>query len=111
MRVEKMVFLEELLQVMFTNRKERGELLEGLVISNRDITVPNFPQRIHLLWGENDQIFKLELAQNMKVQLGDRTTFEGIKKAGHLVHLERPCVYNRCLKRCIASFFASNEPK
>ena len=29
---------------MFTNRKERGELLEGLVISNKDTKVPNFPQ-------------------------------------------------------------------
>jgi len=44
-------------------------------------------------------------------QLGEGTTFEGIKKAGHLVHLERPCVYNRCLKKFIASFLASNEAK
>uniref|UniRef100_A0A2N9EP37 AB hydrolase-1 domain-containing protein n=1 Tax=Fagus sylvatica TaxID=28930 RepID=A0A2N9EP37_FAGSY len=89
---------KDFLEVMFTNRKERGELLEGLVISNKDATVPNFPQRIHLLWGENDQIFNLELAQNMKGQLGEKASFQGIKKAGHLVHLERPCVYNRCLK-------------
>jgi pimeloyl-ACP methyl ester carboxylesterase len=102
---------KDFLEVMFTNRKERSELLDGLVISNKDINIPNFPQRIHLLWGENDQIFKLELAQNMKEQLGDGTTFEGIKKAGHLVHLERPCVYNRCLKKFIASFLASNEAK
>ncbi|CAI8609135.1 unnamed protein product [Vicia faba] len=101
----------DFLQVMFTNRKERGELLEGLVISNKEIDIPNFSQRIHLLWGENDQIFKLEFAQNMKEQLGDSTTFEGIKKAGHLVHLERPCVYNRCLKHFIASFLASNKTK
>ncbi|KAF7809721.1 Epoxide hydrolase 4 [Senna tora] len=86
---------KDFLQVMFTNRKERGELLEGLVISNKDLTIPKFPQRIHLLWGENDQIFKMELAQNMKEQLGENVTYEGIKKAGHLVHLERPCVYNR----------------
>ncbi|KAH1151353.1 hypothetical protein GYH30_045047 [Glycine max] len=99
------------LQVMFTNRKERSELLEGLVITNRDVTIPNFPQRIHLLWGENDRIFKLELAQSMKEQLGNGTTFESIKKAGHLVHLERPCVYNRCLKHIIASFLDSNELK
>ena len=79
---------------MFTNRKERGELLEGLIVSNKDPTVPNFPQviylsrthsgsrlprstyvyivylfllqKVHLLWGEDDQIFKLELAQNMQ---------------------------------------------
>ncbi|KAK7262863.1 hypothetical protein RJT34_30444 [Clitoria ternatea] len=99
----------DFLQVMFNNRKERGELLEGLVISNTDI--PKFPQRIHLLWGENDQIFKQELAQNMKEELGEGTTFEAIKKAGHLVHLERPCVYNRCLKKAIASLLASEDAK
>ncbi|XAR57903.1 Acylglycerol lipase [Bertholletia excelsa] len=94
---------KDFLEVMFNNRKERGELLEGLVVSNKDATIPNFQQRIHLLWGENDQIFKRELAQNMKEQLGEKATFEGIKKAGHLVHLERPCVYNRCLKKFLAS--------
>lgn len=100
---------KDFLEVMFTNRKERGELLEGLVISNKDVVIPKFSQRIHLLWGENDQIFKLDLAQNMKEQLGDGTTVESIKKAGHLVHLERPCVYNKCLKQFLASFLASNE--
>lgn len=29
---------------MFTNRKERAELLEGLVVSNKDATVPILPQ-------------------------------------------------------------------
>jgi len=32
------------LQAMFTNRKERGELLEGLVVDNKDIVIHNFPQ-------------------------------------------------------------------
>ncbi|XP_022880727.1 uncharacterized protein LOC111397995 [Olea europaea var. sylvestris] len=93
-------------EVMFNNRKERGELLEGLVVNNKDTTIPNFSQRIHLLWGGNDQIFKLELAQKMKEQLGDKATVEGIEKAGHLVHLERPCVYNSCLNNFLASFHA-----
>lgn len=31
-------------------------------------------------------------------QLGEKATLKIIKKAGHLVHLERPCIYNRCLK-------------
>lgn len=94
---------KDFLEVMFTNRKERGELLEGLVISNKDMTIPKFPQRIHLLWGENDQIFKVELAHNMKEQVGENVTLEGIKKGGHLVHLERPCVYNRRLKQFLSS--------
>ncbi|KAM5576152.1 hypothetical protein ABKV19_007162 [Rosa sericea] len=94
---------KDYLEVMFTNRKERAELLEALVIDTKDPNIPKFPQRIHLLWGENDQIFKQELAHNMKEQVGANATFEGIKKAGHLVHLERPCVYNRYLKRFLAS--------
>ncbi|CAK7339578.1 unnamed protein product [Dovyalis caffra] len=94
---------KDYLEVMFTNRKERAELLEGLVINNKDTTIPTFVQKVHLLWGENDQIFKLELAQNMKEQLGEKATFQGIQKAGHLVHLERPCVYNRCLKQFLTS--------
>ncbi|RYR10872.1 hypothetical protein Ahy_B05g079348 [Arachis hypogaea] len=51
---------------MFSNRKERCELLEALLISYKHINIPIFSQRIHLLWGENDKIFKKELAHNMK---------------------------------------------
>ncbi|OAY65579.1 hypothetical protein ACMD2_15617 [Ananas comosus] len=79
------------LKVMFSNRKERAELLEGLVISNKDAVVPALTQRILLLWGENDNIFNIELAKNMKEKLGEKTTLQAIKKAGHLAHLERPC--------------------
>ncbi|KAL2527902.1 alpha/beta-hydrolase superfamily protein [Forsythia ovata] len=100
---------KDFIEVMFNNRQQRGELLEGLVVSNKDTTIPDFSQRIHLLWGENDQIFKLELAQNMKEQLGENCTVEGIKKAGHLVHLERPCVYNRCLNNFLASLHANSH--
>lgn len=79
------------LQVMFNNRKDRAELLQGLIISNKDTTVPKFTQaniahlsltsilfqtandsssislqKIHLLWGENDEIFKVELAWKLQ---------------------------------------------
>ncbi|KAF5194450.1 alpha/beta-Hydrolases superfamily protein [Thalictrum thalictroides] len=92
------------LEVMFTNRKERGELLEALIISNRpDEVFPTFTQNIHLLWGEEDLIFNIEFANNMKEKLGDKATMESITKGGHLVHLERPCVYNRKLKKFLAS--------
>ncbi|GJN18280.1 hypothetical protein PR202_gb05424 [Eleusine coracana subsp. coracana] len=90
------------LKVMFTNRKERAELLEGLVVSNKDATVPVLPQKILLLWGENDNIFNIELAKTMKEQLGEKTMLQSISKSGHLVHLERPCVYNRRLKEFLA---------
>ncbi|WZY68001.1 hypothetical protein YC2023_000241 [Brassica napus] len=55
-----------LVMVMFNNRKERAELLEAVEVSNKDVTIPHFPWKIHLLWGESDQIFDFELAKNMK---------------------------------------------
>ncbi|MED6164937.1 hypothetical protein PIB30_094936 [Stylosanthes scabra] len=51
---------------MFSNRKERSELLEALEISYKDINIPILSQRIHLLWGENDKLFNKELAYEMK---------------------------------------------
>ncbi|KAM0945974.1 putative alpha/beta hydrolase-1 [Dioscorea sansibarensis] len=93
------------LKVMFKNRKERAELLEGLVVSNKDAVVPSLPQRILLLWGENDNIFNIDLANKMKEQLGEKTTVQGIEKAGHLVHLERPFAYNHCLKEFLALIY------
>lgn len=102
---------KDYLKVMFTNRKERSELLEALVIAKQNPDIPYFTQRIHLLWGESDQIFRTEIAQQMKEKLGENATYEGIKKAGHLVHLERPCVYNRHLKRFLASVYEDDKPR
>ncbi|XP_010924284.1 uncharacterized protein [Elaeis guineensis] len=93
---------KDCLKVMFDNRKEKKELLEGLVISKEGAKVPILPQMVLLLWGENDRILNMKLAEDMKKQLGEKATLQGIKKAGHLVHLERPRVYNRCLKQFLA---------
>ncbi|WVZ09113.1 hypothetical protein V8G54_013643 [Vigna mungo] len=98
-------FYADFLQAMYSNRKERAELLEALVISYKEIKIPKFHQRIHLLWGEDDKIFKLEFAQKMKEKVGNNATYEGIKNAGHLVHLERPWVYNKSLKQFLSSVF------
>ena len=44
-------------------------------------------------------------------QLGEKTMLQSISKAGHLVHLERPCVYNRLLKEFLASVTATETSK
>lgn len=87
---------------MFTNRKERAELLEALVLSS-DTPFPSFTQRIHLLWGENDQFFSLEFAKDLRIKLGELTSMESIKNGGHLVQLERPFVYNKLLNKFLAT--------
>ncbi|PAN07819.1 hypothetical protein PAHAL_1G365400 [Panicum hallii] len=95
-------FYKDYLKVMFTSRKERMELLQGLLISTMDAKIPVFQQKIMLLWGEEDKIFDIELAKKMKEQLGDKCFLYGIRKAGHLLHVERPCAYNRQLQRWLA---------
>ncbi|GJN21987.1 hypothetical protein PR202_gb09512 [Eleusine coracana subsp. coracana] len=96
-------------QVMFTNRKERMELLQGLITSNLDAKIPTFQQKIMLIWGEEDKIFNMELAKKMKEQLGESCFLYGIRKAGHLLHVERPCAYNRQLQRWLAYINSQNK--
>ncbi|GJR97184.1 alpha/beta hydrolase fold-1 [Tanacetum coccineum] len=65
--------------------------------------LPNFVYQnildmIHMLWGDDDKIFISDLARTMKQQLGENTTLDWIKDAGHLVPLEKPFVYNKRLK-------------
>eukprot|EP01018_Ginkgo_biloba_P008120 Gb_04818 [translate_table: standard] len=99
----------DFLEVMFNNRKEREELLQALVESNKKAQVPVLTQKILLLWGNKDEVFNLEVAQRMKEQLGDNTQFVGIEKAGHLVHLERPCRYNRHVLEFLRHSYSNGE--
>ncbi|KAJ0077074.1 hypothetical protein Patl1_36416 [Pistacia atlantica] len=86
---------------MFSHRKERAELLKALVISDEQFTIPRYQQKVYILWGENDLIFDMETAWNLKEQVGQNATLKAIEKAGHLVNMERPCLYNKELKRIL----------
>ncbi|KAM1002587.1 hypothetical protein ACFX13_003051 [Malus domestica] len=96
------------LEVMFEHREEMEELLAALVVDDKDFTAAHYPQRVHLLWGENDKIFDMETAKNLKNQLGDNATLKSIEKTGHLVQVEGPFVYNGELKRFLSSLLQEN---
>ncbi|XP_068643976.1 uncharacterized protein [Aristolochia californica] len=93
------------LKSLFNYREERSQLLARLVVSDEDTVIPNFPQKILLLWGEDDKFFPLDLAKIIMEQLGGggNTTLLSVKRGGHLVCFERPFVYNRLLKEHLAS--------
>ncbi|KAJ6906144.1 epoxide hydrolase 4-like [Populus alba x Populus x berolinensis] len=62
-------FYRDIFQDMFINhKKERVELLEALQVKDKDFYIPHYPQaqRIHLLWGEEDVLFTMEIARNLK---------------------------------------------
>ncbi|KAL6846618.1 hypothetical protein ACP4OV_024066 [Aristida adscensionis] len=90
--------LKDYLELLIFNRRERAELLEGMMIADEDASGHSVQQDILLLWGENDKIFNMKLAMSLKEQLGKKATLRSISKAGHLVQLERPCVFSRCLR-------------
>ncbi|KAI8533002.1 hypothetical protein RHMOL_Rhmol11G0262300 [Rhododendron molle] len=86
--------------------KEKAELLEALVVRDEKSTnITSYPQRIHLLWGHDDKIFNLDLAQTMKERLGENVTLQWIENAGHLAQLERPLAFNNHLKRILSSTY------
>ncbi|XP_006365115.1 putative aminoacrylate hydrolase RutD [Solanum tuberosum] len=98
-------FYKDFHEAMFSNRKEKVELLEALVVNDKDATikVPNYSQRIYILCGDDDKIFNTTFSDYMKEKLGKNTTIQYIKNAGHLVQLERPCTYNHYLKKLLSS--------
>ncbi|XP_030472295.1 uncharacterized protein LOC115690171 [Syzygium oleosum] len=109
-RIPNRVFKDGL-EVMFDYRKERAELLQAFVIPDKDFTLPEYSQKVHLVCGEDDNIFSVGLVKEFKEKLGNKATLECIENAGHLAILERPFVYSKCLKRILASIYdeRSNE--
>ncbi|KAM0868796.1 hypothetical protein ACQ4PT_041072 [Festuca glaucescens] len=95
--------LSDFLELMCNSREERAGMLEDTVIRDKEAPASHvFQQSILLLWGENDNFFTIEGAKRLKEELGEKATLRNIRKAGHLAHIERPCVYNRCLKEFLA---------
>ncbi|KAK6240929.1 Alpha/beta hydrolase fold-1 - like 10 [Theobroma cacao] len=100
---------KDILEGIFIYRKEKVELLEALVISDKEFTIPCYQQNIYLLWGQNDKIFDLGTARNLKQQIGEKASLEHIEKSGHIVQLERPFVYSSHLKKIFASLWSKEK--
>ncbi|OWM83832.1 hypothetical protein CDL15_Pgr004263 [Punica granatum] len=98
-------FFRQYVEVASERRKEKAELLEALVIPDDEDPnkIPTLSQRVHLLWGANDKIFPMKVAISLKEKLGEKATLESIEGAGHVALLERPIVYNRLLRKTLAS--------
>ncbi|KAH7517809.1 hypothetical protein FEM48_Zijuj09G0103600 [Ziziphus jujuba var. spinosa] len=95
------------LKVMFENREERAELMKAMIIKNDEYVIPNYSQVGHLSSFTPLTLminyFSVVFLRTLFVINGEKASLHCIKKAGHLVHLERPFVYNRCLKKILAS--------
>ncbi|KAJ9550736.1 hypothetical protein OSB04_014781 [Centaurea solstitialis] len=80
------------------NRNEKLELLKGLTIGQDDTPkIAPLQQEVLIIWGEQDNLFLLSMAKELKEMLGKNASLEVIKKAGHVPQLEQPKHFNKIL--------------
>lgn len=101
-RAPKMVpscLLQDFIVNMVEDRRlERIELINHLIAGRKASDLPVIHQETLIIWGEQDQIFPLELANRLKRHLGDRAELVLFKDAGHAVHFEKSSEFNNRLK-------------
>ncbi|XP_020236552.1 monoacylglycerol lipase ABHD6 [Cajanus cajan] len=80
------------------NRKEKLELLEGLTIGRDDTSnVSPLQQEVLILWGEQDKIFPVQLAHELKEVISEKARLELIKDTSHVPQMEKPEEFNKIL--------------
>ncbi|XP_014499835.1 uncharacterized protein LOC106760907 [Vigna radiata var. radiata] len=80
------------------NRKEKKELLKGLTIGkDESSTLWPLEQEVLIVWGEQDQIFPVEMARELKEIIGRKARLELIKEASHVPQIEKPREFNNIL--------------
>ncbi|KAI3496342.1 hypothetical protein L1887_38700 [Cichorium endivia] len=92
-------FLNDFIDKLYAeNRKEKLELLRGLVLGQHDTPkISPLQQEALIIWGDQDNIFLLDMAKELKEMLGKNATLEVIKKASHVPQFEQAKTFNKIL--------------
>ncbi|GAQ80071.1 alpha/beta-hydrolases superfamily protein [Klebsormidium nitens] len=92
--------LRDTLQVMFSEMVEekRGMLVKLLeYLDKPEVPLPKLTQDVLIVWGEQDEIFPLSLAQRLQEFLGKKARLVVLKEARHASNIEKPREYNRAV--------------
>ncbi|KAL2346615.1 hypothetical protein Fmac_000615 [Flemingia macrophylla] len=88
-------FLDELYR---DNRKEKVELLKGITIGrNETSNITPLPQEVLIVWGDQDKIFPVQLAYELKEVISQNAKLELIKDASHMPQMEKPREFNKVI--------------
>ncbi|ESW08890.1 hypothetical protein PHAVU_009G083200 [Phaseolus vulgaris] len=88
-------FLHKLYSV---NRKEKKELLRGVTIGKDETSsLSPLEQEVLIVWGEQDQIFPVQMARELKEIISKKARLELIKEASHVPQMEKPREFNNIL--------------
>ncbi|XP_043706912.1 uncharacterized protein Mb2734 [Telopea speciosissima] len=93
--------LNDLLSTLFNeNREEKMELLKGLTIGSDDVAhVSPLQVEALIVWGEQDQIFPLKKAIDLKGLLGGKVELEILNNTSHVPQIEDPKQFNAIVKK------------
>ncbi|GAB4853317.1 hypothetical protein Ancab_017496 [Ancistrocladus abbreviatus] len=99
--------LADFIKVMCTQHvEERRELIETVLKDRKLSNLPTITQPTLILWGEEDQVFPLELGYRLQRHLGKNSELVVIKNAGHAVNIEKSKEFIKNLK----SFLLDSSP-
>ncbi|EEF36558.1 2-hydroxy-6-oxononadienedioate/2-hydroxy-6-oxononatrienedioate hydrolase [Ricinus communis] len=92
-------FLADYINVMCTDyAQEKRELIQAILTGRKLSDLPKITQRTLIIWGEQDQIFPLELGYRLQRHVGKSAELVVIKDAGHAVNLEKAKDFAKHLK-------------
>lgn len=98
--------LQDFIDVMFTeNVEEKKELIRALAKDRKLSDLPKIPQPTLIIWGEEDQVFPLELGYRLKRHLGENAQLVVIKNTGHAFIVEKPKELFKHLKSFLVDSF------
>ncbi|GMY17291.1 isoform 2 of monoacylglycerol lipase abhd6 [Fagus crenata] len=69
--------------------EEKRDLIRAIPKDRKLSNIPKISQPTLIIWGDHDQIFRLELGHRLKTHLGDNAHLVVIKNAGHAFNVEK----------------------
>ncbi|MEI6805962.1 MAG: alpha/beta hydrolase [Myxococcaceae bacterium] len=78
---------------------ERAELLKHLVkdLEGLKSKLAHTPDEVLIIWGSDDQMFPLEIAERLKAYLGSKAELKVLKGARHAPNLENAAEFNQVM--------------
>ncbi|CAI8599492.1 unnamed protein product [Vicia faba] len=97
--------LNDFLNKLYTeNRKEKMELLRGLSLGKIDTSnISPLQQEVLIIWGEDDKIFPVQMAHELKEVISKKARIELIKEASHVPQTEKPEEFNNIILNFLRS--------
>lgn len=89
---------KDMLESLSGDRKGRLQLVDDIILGKEDAPpLPTIEQSTLILWGEEDQIFDVTLAHQLKEFLGEKAKLVTMKGVGHVPHMVKPKEFNGVL--------------